>query len=129
MGCGNYISVHTFLKVCLTTNVLVESGHCGLDGLNNMTLELKEGVLNSNEIIAIVIFLENLFVEAMVDTALDDVGIIGGFYFAGTSVKCSGMLTKELDMFLGNVTRFFDALSTFCGPARKFLAFVFNFCM
>jgi hypothetical protein len=60
----------------LAAYILDEGSHSLLHDLDNVVLECRKVVLNTDEVLTIVVLLDNLLMEAVHDAALSDVWII-----------------------------------------------------
>lgn len=76
LRCRHHVRIHSSLSFELAPNVLEEGRHRLLDGLDYVSLELLKRILHSYEVFAIIVLFENLFTKSIVDTPLEDVGII-----------------------------------------------------
>lgn len=63
----------------------VELLHGGLDGLQNMRLELLKVVLHGNDVLTVVVLLNDLLVQAVIDSAAQDVWVVGVIEFVARS--------------------------------------------
>ena len=85
-----------------------------------MAFKLLEGLLHRDQVLPIVVFLQNLSVQMVIHSALKDVGVIVSVDFPSRSVKGSGVLAKELNIFLCVVAGLVDILSSFVSTTGEF---------
>jgi len=115
---ASHVSIHCTGLLGLSADNLVELGQAVLDGGENVGLELGEAVLDGDDIVAIVILLDDLLVQAVVDTTLKDVGVFVSTDLASGAFKGSCVLTKLLNVLLRGLAGLVDKLaslsSTFC---------------
>lgn len=76
LGGGDHVRVHGLLAFSLPANNLEKSRHGLLDCLDQVGFELLKRVLHREKVMTVVVLFNNLFVEAVVNTALDDVRIV-----------------------------------------------------
>lgn len=74
----------------------------------------------------VVVLFNDLFVEAVVNTALDDVRIVRRIDPSTRAGETGGMLTEELDLLLGNVPSLVDNLRPFHRTARELFGLVLD---
>lgn len=104
---GDHLRIHGFLAVGLPADILIKGCHGLLNGPNDVGLELRERVLHRQEITTIVIFLQNLLMQAIPYTSLKNIRVVVGIYLAS---RTGGMLAEKFDMLLGDVPSLFDML-------------------
>ena len=117
------------MSVGLSSHELEELFKSLLYGLQNVCFELLELVLYGDKVLSIVVLFENLFVEAVTDTSLDQVRISVGIDTSTARVECRGVLTEELDMLLRFVAGFVDSFGALVGAAAQLLVLVFDLLM
>ena len=71
-----YISVYLLVSLSLTANELIKGCHSLLNHFYDMLLECLEVSLDVYQVLAVIVLLENLFVEAMVYTALEHIWVL-----------------------------------------------------
>lgn len=96
--------------------------HC----LDDVCFELREGVLHTDQVLAIVVLLLDLLVQAVVDTALEDVWVIGGLEVAGVRVEDCSVLAEELNVLLCMGAGLVNRLAALSGALCQFLALILN---
>jgi hypothetical protein len=124
-GAG-HVAVHGSRLLSLVADNLVELGQAILDGGDNVGLELSKVVLNLENVVAGVVFINDLLVQAVVDTTLEDIGVLVSADLATGALKGSRVLAKQLDVLLGCLARLVDKLSTFSGALCEFLGLVLD---
>jgi hypothetical protein len=97
-----------------------------LHGLDDVCLELREGVLHTNQVLSVVVLFQNLLAEAVVDAALKDIRIVGSLHGATVRVEGCSMLTQKLDVLLSVQASLVDSLTALAGALGEFLALVLN---
>ncbi|KAI6753247.1 hypothetical protein HG531_005416 [Fusarium graminearum] len=90
--------------VGLTASQLGESLHSLLNDLNNMGLKGVEVVLNSDQVISVVVLGNNLAVETVQDTTVHDVRIIVAVKVTTGRVERRRVLAEQLNLLLSGVT-------------------------
>jgi hypothetical protein len=60
----------------LRVDDLHELSHAMLDRLDYVRLELRERILNADEVLSVVVLLQNLLVQAVHDTTLQDIRVV-----------------------------------------------------
>ena len=98
-----------------------------LNRLNDMGFELREAVLHTNQILAIVVFLLDLLVQAVQDGAAEDIGIFGCGEFGTDGVEGGGVLAEEFDVFLGSCPCLINGFAALAGALGELFGFVFDF--
>lgn len=91
-----------------------------------MGFELRKGILNGNQILSVVVLFQELFVEAMKNSALEDVGIVVSRHFASCRVETSGMLSEQLDVFLRDTACSLDGFGALACTICDFFRFVLD---
>jgi hypothetical protein len=124
-GAG-HVAIHGSGLLGLVADNLVELGQAVLDGGDNVSLELSEVVLNLENIVARVVLIDDLLVQAMVDTTLEDIGILVSADLSARALKGSRVLAEQLDVLLGCLARLVDKLSTFSSALCEFLGLVLD---
>ena len=95
--CGSDVTEHGLLPVGLAAHELIVGVDGGLDGGNDMGFKLREAVLDTDGVLATVVLLKNLLVQAVINATVEYVRVIGGRHLASTGVETSGMLTEGID--------------------------------
>lgn len=108
---------------------LHELSHAALDGLDDVGLELGKGILNTNQILPVVVLFLDLLVEPVHDTALEDVWIFGGGHLAAVGLERSGVLAEEFNVFLRSRTSLVHSLGALSGALGQLLRLVLNLSM
>lgn len=72
-----HVGVHCLISLRLTADELVERRQCLLDDFYNMLLKRDKVGLDTEDVLAVIVFLNDLLVQAMVHSAMEDVRIIG----------------------------------------------------
>jgi hypothetical protein len=86
-----------------------------------------EVVLNSDQVISVVVLSNDLAVEAMEDTAVHNVGIIVTVEVTSGGVERGRVLAEQLDLLLSGVTSLLDLLGSLLGTVGELLSLVLNF--
>lgn len=116
------------MTVELAAHVDDELLHSALDGLQDMGLELLEVVLHSDEVLAVVVLLDNLLVQAVGDTSTENVRVMGRVDLVmGRSVECGRVLSEELNVLLSDTASLVDSLSALCSAVVQFLRLGLDF--
>jgi hypothetical protein len=92
-----------------------------------MCFKLSKRILNTDEVLPVVVLLLDLLVEAMHNPTLQDVGIVCSLHVAAVRVKRRRVLTKELNVLLSMGTRLVDSLTALASSLGQLLALVLNF--
>jgi hypothetical protein len=122
----NHVTVSCLGVLGLRVHDLHELSHAVLDGLENMRLKLSKRVLNTNQILAVVVFFLNLLVQAVQDAALQNVWVIGSLQVSAVRVVRGRILTEELDVLLSVGSGLVDLLAALARSFGQFLALVLN---
>jgi hypothetical protein len=88
--------------------------------------ELRERVLHTNQVLAVVVLLLHLLVQTVVDSTLENVGVVGSFHVATVRVEDCGVLTKKLNVLLGVLASLVDSLTALAGSLCELLALVLD---
>lgn len=110
----------------MVANNLVELAEAGLDGLQDMSLKLGKRVLDLEHVRAVVVFFNDLLVQAVVDTSLEDVGILLGSYGAAAAIESRCVGPEKFDVFLGLLACFVDELASFTSTLGQLLVLVLD---
>jgi hypothetical protein len=105
---------------------LQELAHAMLDCLDDVGFELRERVLHTNQVLAVVVLLLHLLVQTVVDSALENVGVVGSLHVAAVRVEDCGVLTKKLNVLLGVLASLVDSLTALAGSLCELLALVLD---
>jgi len=111
----------------LAAHVLEELVQGALDGLHDVRFELLEAVLDGYEVLAVVVFFEDLLVQAVVDAALEEIGVVRLVDFSGGRVKAGRVLAEHLDVPLSHVAGFINVFGGFACARLQFLGLVLDF--
>jgi hypothetical protein len=87
-----HVSVHGSGLLGLVADNLVELGQAILDGGDNVGFELGEVVLDLKDILAVAILLDDLLVQAVVDTTLENVRVFVSADLSASALKGSRVL-------------------------------------
>jgi hypothetical protein len=123
---SNHISIRCLGVFGLRVDNLHKLTHAMLHCLNNMRFKLSKRVLDTNEILAVIVLLLNLLVEPMHDTALQDIGIVCSLHIAAVRVKCRRVLAQELNVLLGVGAGLVNRLAAFTSSFGQLLALVLD---
>ena len=105
---------------------LQELAHAMLDCLDDVGFELRERVLHTNQVLAVVVLLLHLLVQTVVDSTLENVGVVGSFHVATVRVEDCGVLTKKLNVLLSVLASLVDSLTALAGSLCELLALVLD---
>jgi hypothetical protein len=122
----NHVPVRCLGVLGLRVDDLHKLTHTMLDGLENVRLKLSKRVLYTDKILSVVVLLLNLLVQAMHDTALQDIGIVCSLQVAAVRVVRGRVLAEELDMLLGMGSGLVDSLAALARSFCQLLALVFD---
>jgi hypothetical protein len=129
---GNFLSVPNHVTVRrlgvfgLCVDDLHKLTHTMLNGLENMRLKLSKRVLDTDEILAVIVLLLNLLVQAMHDPALQDVRIICSLQVATMRVVSGRVLAEELDMLLSMGSGLVHSLAALARSFCQLLALILD---
>ena len=121
-----HVAVHGTSLLGLVANNLVELGQAILDGGEDVSLELSEAVLYSDDIVPVVVLLDDLLVQAVVDTTLENIGVLVGRNLASSAFEGSRVLAELLNMLLGSGTSLVDKLASLSSTLCELLCLVLN---
>ena len=94
-----------------------------------MGFERSKGILDGEQIMTVVVLLEHLLMQSMRDASLKDVGVVGRINLAAGRGEGSGVLAKQLDVFLRSIPGLVNFLAALDRPFRQLLVLVFDFGM
>jgi hypothetical protein len=97
-----------------------------LNDLDDMSLKGMEVVLNSDQVISVVVLSDNLTVETVQDTTVHNVRIIVAVKMTSGRVERSRMLAEKLDLLLGGVAGLLNLLGSLFSTMSKFLGLVLD---
>jgi hypothetical protein len=123
---SHHVSIRGLGVLSLRVDDLHELAHTLLHCLNNMCLKLSKGILDTNEVLAVVVLFLDLLVQAMQNTALQDVGIICGLHVAAMRVKCRRVLTEKFNVLLSVGSRLVNGLAALTSPLSQLFALVLD---
>lgn len=63
----------------------------------------------------------------MIDSTLEDVGIVGSFHISTVRIKCGSMLSKQLDVLLSKGTCLVDSLTALASSLGQLLTLILDF--
>jgi hypothetical protein len=121
-----HVSVHGASLLGLVADNLVELGQTILDGGEDMGFKLSEAVLDLQNIIAVVVLLNDLLVQAVVDTTLENIRVLVSRDLASSAFKGSRVLTKLLDVLLRSGTSLVDKLASLSSTLCELLGLVLD---
>jgi hypothetical protein len=123
---ANHVTIRRLGVLGLCIDDLHELAHTMLDGLENVRLELSKRVLNTDKILSVVVLFQNLLVQAMHDSALQDVRIVCSLQIAAMRVVRGRILPEELDVLLGMGSGLVDSLAALARSFCQLLALVLD---
>ena len=126
LGGAGHVAVHGASLLGLVADNLVELTQTILDGGENVGLELSKAVLHSDNIVAVVVLLDDLLVQTVVDTALENVGVLVGVDLASSAVKGGCVLAELLDVLLRRLASLVDELAALASTLSELLGLVLN---
>ena len=126
LRCADHVAVCGFGVLGLGVDDLQELAHAALDRLDDVGLELGKRVLHADQVLAVVVLLLDLLVEAVVDAALEDVGVVGRLHVAAVRVENCRVLAKELNLLLGVQASLVDSLTALASSLGELLALVLD---
>ena len=126
LRCADHVAVCGLGVLGLGVDDLQELAHAGLDGLDDVGLELCERVLYTNQVLAVVVLLLDLLVEAVVDAALEDVGVVGRLHVAAVRVEDCRVLAEEFNLLLSVQAGLVDSLTALASSLGELLALVLD---
>lgn len=101
MSRGQHVGIHILCALCLPATVLHKRSHSLLNNLHNVVFELCKVLLHGDQVLAVVVLLQDLFVQTIIDAALGDVGVFVGVNFVLGGFGGGGLGAEELDLLLG----------------------------
>ena len=123
---SDHVSVRSLGVLSLRVHNLHELAHALLDGLDDVCLELGEGVLNANQILSVVVLLLDLLVQAVHDTTLKNVRVVPSLHAAAVGVEDSRVLAEQLNVLLSMGSRLVNGLTALAGALGQLLALVLD---
>lgn len=130
LGGAQDVGVHVLLAVELAAHECEKLLESALGGLDDVCFELLEIVLHCDDVLAVVVLLDDLFVQAVVDTPTQHVGIMRMLNLvSGRRIERCHLLGQQLDMLLGDTTSLVDGLGTLGGTALHLLSLGLDFLM
>lgn len=116
LGGTQHVGVHGALTLQLAVRERDKLLHGALDSLHHMGLELLEVVLHRDDVLAVVVLLNDLFVEAVVDASAQNIGVMVLVdLVSGGRVEGRALLSEKLDVLLSDASRFVDGLCALGG--------------
>ena len=125
-GSAGHVGVHCASLLGLGTDDLVELGQAILNGGEDVSFELGEAVLDGDDVVAVVVLLDDLLVQAVVDTTLKDIGIFVSTDLASGAFKGSGVLAKLLNVLLRGLASLVHELASLSGTLCELLGLVLD---
>lgn len=98
-----------------------------LEDFNDVLLESLEVALDRDQIVSVVVLLNDLLVEAMVDSTMNNVWVIGSIQLASCSAERCGLSTQELNVLLCGVAGLLDFLCALACAGRELFRLVLDF--
>jgi hypothetical protein len=126
LAVSNHVAVGCLGVLGLRVHDLHKLSHTVLNRLENVRLELGERILDTDEILAIVVLFLNLLVEAMHNTALQNVGVVCSLQVTAVRVVRGRVLAEELDVLLGMGSGLVDLLAALARSFGQLLALVLD---
>jgi hypothetical protein len=121
------VAVQGAVVVQLGAHELEVGVHGELHGLDDVRLELGEGVLDDDGVLAAVVFFDDLLVQAVVDAAAQHIRVVLRLDFiAGQGSVHSGILAERFNVLLGQGARLVDCFGAFDGARLEFLGLVLD---
>lgn len=121
-----HVAVHGTSLLGLVANNLVELSQAILDGGEDVSLELSEAVLYGDYVVPVVVLLDDLLVQAVVDTTLENIRVLVGRNLASGAFEGSCVLAKLLDVLLGSCTSLVNKLASFSSTLCELLGLVLD---
>jgi phage-related protein len=97
-----------------------------LDCLDDVGFELGERVLDADQVLAVVVLLLDLLMQAVVDSTLENVRVVGSLHRSTVRVEDGGVLTQKLNVLLGMLTSLVDRLAALASSLCELLALVLD---
>lgn len=123
---AQHVTVQSADAVGLAAGEHVEGLHGLLQDLNDVSLERLKVGLDGDEVVAVVVLLDDLLVEAVQDTTVDDIGVLGGLELAASGLEGGSLLAQQLNMLLCELAGLLDLLGTLLGAVRQLLGLVLD---
>jgi len=123
---ASHVTVHGSCLLGLVTDNLVELGQPILDGGKNVSLELGEAVLDRDDILAVAILLDDLLVQAVVDTTLKNVGVLVGRDLPAGALKGSRVLAELFNVLLRSCSGLVDELASLSSTLGELLGLILD---
>ena len=124
---ANHVRIDELSLLGLTRDILVKSHHGLLHNLNDVSFELDKVLLYGNEIILVIVFLEDLFVEAVENAPVNNIWIIQRVCPSPSRIVTCGLLSEQLNVFLGCVSSFLNLLCAFNSPGCQLFRLTLDF--
>lgn len=105
---AQHVRVRVLVALNLAADVLNERRHSLLDDLNNVVLKRSKVLLDTDQVVAVVVLLQDLLVETVVDASLRDIWIIVRVNLAPRRLRSSALLAQKLNVLLSRVARLLD---------------------
>ena len=93
LSSAGHVAIHGASLLSLVADYLVELAKTILDCGKNMSLELSKVVLNRDDVLAVVVLFDDLLVQAVVDAALKDVGVLMSVHLTAGALEGCCVLT------------------------------------
>lgn len=126
LSSAGHVAVHGASLLGLVADNLVELAQAILDGGEDVSLELGEAVLDSDDVVAVVVLLDDLLVQTVVNTTLKDVGVFVCADLATSASKSSCVLAKQLNVLLRCCASLVDSLASLASTLGELLGLVLD---
>jgi hypothetical protein len=123
---ADHVAVRGFGMLLLSSHNLQELCHAVLHGLDDVCFKLCKRVLHTDQVLSVGVLFLDLLVQAVHDTALQDVGVICGFDVSGVGVEGRSVGAEKFNVFLGVGSRLVDGLAALAGALGQLLALVLD---
>lgn len=113
--------------ISLLANDLIELIKAMLQCLKNMCLELSKAVLHLNHILSVGILFLDLLIQTMVDSSLDNIGIVMSSNFAACRIETCCVLSEQFNVLLRSAARLVHSFPTLSSTLDQFLVLGLDF--
>ena len=91
-----------------------------------MGFERSKGILDGQQVMTIVVLLKHLLMQSMRNASLKNVGVIGRIDLAAGRGEGSGVLAKQLDVFLRSIPGLVNFFAPLGRPLGQLLVLILD---
>lgn len=122
----DHVPVRCLRMLSLRVHDLHELSHAMLDCLDDMRFELCERILYANEILTVSVLFLHLLVQAVHDTALQNVWVVCSLHVAAVRVKRGCVRSEQFDVLLSVCAGLIDRFAALPSTLGQLLGFILN---